>query len=69
MYKGVGSVALGSAPGAAAFFTTYDALKRLIQVRPGWEPLAHLIAASCGEVVCPTLKFYEVRLTDRGDTR
>jgi solute carrier family 25 (mitochondrial S-adenosylmethionine transporter), member 26 len=69
MYKGVGSVALGSAPGAAAFFTTYDTLKRIIQVRPGWEPLAHLTAASCGEVVCLVLRNYEVRLTDRGEIR
>ncbi|CAG7852684.1 S-adenosylmethionine mitochondrial carrier protein AltName: Full=Mitochondrial S-adenosylmethionine transporter; AltName: Full=Solute carrier family 25 member 26 [Serendipita indica DSM 11827] len=51
VYKGVGSVALGSAPGAAAFFTTYDTLKRNIKMPKGWEPMSHLIAASCGEVV------------------
>jgi solute carrier family 25 S-adenosylmethionine transporter 26 len=82
VYKGVGSVALGSAPGgktmvlcyeltilsfamdvtdlitifttllaAAAFFTTYDTLKKTIHVPSGWEPAQHLMAASCGEVV------------------
>ncbi|KAG8761632.1 S-adenosylmethionine transporter [Serendipita sp. 396] len=51
VYKGVGSVALGSAPGAAAFFTTYDTLKKTIKFAPGWEPLTHLVSASCGEVV------------------
>ncbi|PVF97313.1 mitochondrial carrier [Serendipita vermifera] len=50
VYKGIGSVALGSAPGAAVFFTTYDTLKKNIKVAPGWEPVSHIISASCGEV-------------------
>jgi len=68
IYKGVGSVALGSAPGAAAFFVTYDTLKNAIHVQSGWQPLVHLIAASCGEIVWPLI-FCVVRLTDRGDIR
>ncbi|KAK0455327.1 mitochondrial carrier domain-containing protein [Desarmillaria tabescens] len=47
VYKGVGSVAVGSAPGAAAFFSTYDTMK---QVLPFQGPLAHMISASVGEV-------------------
>ncbi|PBK70135.1 S-adenosylmethionine transporter [Armillaria solidipes] len=48
VYKGIGSVVVGSAPGAAAFFSTYDTMK---QVLPFQGPLAHVISASVGEVV------------------
>ncbi|KAF5311574.1 hypothetical protein D9611_009522 [Ephemerocybe angulata] len=47
IYKGVGSVVVGSAPGAAAFFATYDTMKRTIPVQ---GPLNHMLAASCGEI-------------------
>ncbi|KAI9851334.1 MAG: S-adenosylmethionine transporter [Thelocarpon superellum] len=53
IYKGVGSALVGSAPGAALFFTTYEASKAfLAQARPGRgsEPLEHMLAASAGEV-------------------
>ncbi|KAL0063682.1 S-adenosylmethionine transporter [Marasmius tenuissimus] len=56
IYKGVGSVVVGSAPGAAVFFTTYDTLKHnlpptLLSTNPNVAiPLNHMIAASIGEV-------------------
>ncbi|KAF9267676.1 S-adenosylmethionine transporter [Marasmius fiardii PR-910] len=55
IYKGVGSVVVGSAPGAAAFFTTYDFLKQnlptIVSTNPNLNaPLRHMIAASIGEV-------------------
>ena len=63
VYAGVGSAALGAAPGAALFFVTYDQLKaslrswRLEQQpspRDGAsalaEPLEHMAAASVGEI-------------------
>jgi len=52
VYRGVGSVLIGSAPGAAAFFTTYDTLKQILPppvAHP--SPLNHVVAASLGEVV------------------
>ncbi|KAG7089646.1 hypothetical protein E1B28_011308 [Marasmius oreades] len=56
VYKGVGSVVIGSAPGAAAFFTTYDFLKHnlpttIVSTNPNVSaPFNHMIAASIGEV-------------------
>lgn len=74
IYRGVGSALVGSAPGAALFFITYDSTKRWLstytqargtmrtadgraEVRltgssaVEWmEPLAHMVAASLGEV-------------------
>jgi len=46
IYNGIGSAALGSAPGAALFFVTYDATKRSLAPGPG----THVIAASLGEI-------------------
>ncbi|KAG8935755.1 S-adenosylmethionine transporter [Tulasnella sp. 419] len=51
VYKGIGSVVVGSAPGAAAFFTTYDTLKHNLGgplEHP--SPLNHVVSASAGEV-------------------
>ncbi|KAL8722126.1 MAG: hypothetical protein Q9225_001319 [Loekoesia sp. 1 TL-2023] len=66
IYAGVGSALVGSAPGAALFFVTYEGIKsrlrflreqdgRLVDGRGGdpvgWsEPIEHMIAASAGEV-------------------
>ncbi|TFK97285.1 S-adenosylmethionine transporter [Pterulicium gracile] len=47
IYKGVGSVAVGSWPGAAVFFATYDGLKKRL---PFEGPVNHMMAASMGEV-------------------
>ncbi|KAA1466580.1 S-adenosylmethionine transporter [Dentipellis sp. KUC8613] len=50
IYKGVGSVIVGSAPGAAAFFCTYDTLKRNLPTPPHLAPLNHMLSASLGEI-------------------
>jgi len=47
IYKGVGSVIVGSAPGAAIFFVTYDTLKQTLPVAP---PFNHMLSASVGEI-------------------
>ncbi|KAJ2156410.1 S-adenosylmethionine transporter [Coemansia sp. RSA 552] len=52
IYSGLSSAIIGSAPGAAAFFLTYERVKAACS-RPGddsHQPLAHMFAASCGEV-------------------
>lgn len=51
VYNGIGAVAIGSAPGAALFFSVYEYLKEAINnnnldVDPMW---GHMIAASVGE--------------------
>ncbi|KAI8916704.1 mitochondrial carrier domain-containing protein [Powellomyces hirtus] len=54
IYSGLSSAVLGSAPGAAAFFVTYEQLKRTTrQLMPSahLEPLVHMVAASGGEIV------------------
>ncbi|KAH8109289.1 mitochondrial carrier [Phellopilus nigrolimitatus] len=50
IYKGVGSVVIGSAPGAAVFFSTYDTLKRTSPLRENYASLNHMISASVAEV-------------------
>ncbi|KAF8625957.1 hypothetical protein AX17_006682 [Amanita inopinata Kibby_2008] len=50
VYKGVGSVVVGSAPGAAVFFSTYDTLKQHSPLPPEWAPITHMTSASVGEV-------------------
>ncbi|KAG1824180.1 mitochondrial carrier domain-containing protein [Suillus variegatus] len=50
IYKGVGSVVVGSAPGAAAFFSTYEAMKRSIPLHDQLAPVNHMLSASVGEV-------------------
>ncbi|CAE6468260.1 unnamed protein product [Rhizoctonia solani] len=49
IYRGVGSVIIGSAPGAAIFFTTYSTLKQNLPL-DATHPLNHVVAASIGEV-------------------
>jgi len=51
IYKGVGSVIVGSAPGAAVFFVTYDTLKQTLPTPPHLAPVNHMLSASVGEVV------------------
>ncbi|XP_054722280.1 S-adenosylmethionine mitochondrial carrier protein-like isoform X2 [Uloborus diversus] len=53
MYSGIGSVVVGSAPGAAVFFCTYETIKSLCHYSmfSHTQSLVHMFAASCGEVV------------------
>lgn len=49
VYRGVGSALVGSAPGAAVFFCTYEAVKARLPA--GAPPAgAHMLAAGLGEV-------------------
>ncbi|XP_065177925.1 mitochondrial S-adenosylmethionine carrier protein-like [Sycon ciliatum] len=52
VYAGLGPVALGSAPGAAVFFFSYESFKSLCEPRAGerYLPLVHMSAACVGEV-------------------
>jgi len=52
IYKGLSITAIGSAPGAALFFSTYDTSKRVLATNANIRPeFIHMIAASFGEVV------------------
>ncbi|XP_022647020.1 S-adenosylmethionine mitochondrial carrier protein-like isoform X3 [Varroa destructor] len=53
LYAGLASVIFGAAPGSAAFFVTYDSFKRILSPwsSPSLEPVAHMCAASLGEVM------------------
>lgn len=52
VYRGILSAAMGSAPGAAVFFSTYETMKGVFKRMNGGkeEPLQHACASSCGEV-------------------
>ncbi|KAI9728168.1 MAG: S-adenosylmethionine transporter [Chrysothrix sp. TS-e1954] len=53
IYAGVGSALVGSAPGAALFFVSYEACKDALQphaTSDSGEAGAHLLAASVGEI-------------------
>ncbi|KAI4154242.1 MAG: hypothetical protein LQ341_000391 [Variospora aurantia] len=58
IYAGVGSALVGSAPGAALFFVTYEGIKSHLRAfgernvtAVAWgEPVEHMVAASVGEV-------------------
>ncbi|KAJ6788495.1 hypothetical protein PWT90_09677 [Aphanocladium album] len=55
IYRGIGSAVVGSAPGAAFFFCTYESAKqylapRLQNTRFGGDALTHMAAASLGEI-------------------
>lgn len=54
IYRGIGSVAVGSAPGAAAFFVVYERMKPVLANLTGQRDgsaLVHMTAASTAEVV------------------
>ncbi|KAJ3095727.1 hypothetical protein HK100_005743 [Physocladia obscura] len=55
VYAGLSSAAIGSAPGAAAFFSTYEFLKKRLNTSLNTsgnrDGLVHMLAASGGEVV------------------
>ncbi|KAF9066437.1 mitochondrial carrier domain-containing protein [Rhodocollybia butyracea] len=48
IYKGIGSVVVGSAPGAAAFFSTYDTMKKTLPLSDHLAPVNHVVSASLG---------------------
>lgn len=50
VYKGVGSVVVGSAPGAAVFFSSYETMKKILPFSDRLAPVNHMISASVAEV-------------------
>ncbi|KAL0940593.1 mitochondrial s-adenosylmethionine transporter [Colletotrichum truncatum] len=66
IYRGIGSAVVGSAPGAAFFFCTYEASKSVIAQRlasgadgkkRAWaDPLSHMLAASLGEIAACAIR-------------
>lgn len=52
VYRGILSATLGSAPGAAFFFSTYETMKKVIKSGSGGSEhwTHHAAASSCGEV-------------------
>ncbi|GLB38762.1 putative mitochondrial carrier (TC 2.A.29) family protein [Lyophyllum shimeji] len=50
IYKGVGSVVVGSAPGAAVFFSTYETMKKVSPLPSHLQPVNHMLSASIAEV-------------------
>lgn len=56
VYNGIGSAFIGSAPGAALFFVTYDGIKRNFSPKGSAGPYGisetgtHMLAASLGEI-------------------
>ncbi|GMS89149.1 hypothetical protein PENTCL1PPCAC_11324, partial [Pristionchus entomophagus] len=53
LYSGLGSVALGSAPGAAIFFCTYQTMNKLIGRHDAYS---HAFAAGVGEILACTVR-------------
>jgi len=52
VYKGLGAAALGSAPGASLFFSTYEFMKQELGPRKLLpESGVHMVAASVGEIM------------------
>ena len=57
IYRGIGSAVVGSAPGAASFFCTYEAVKAALGSEVAGSPaLAHMIAGSLGEVAACSVR-------------
>ena len=52
IYSGLGSVAMGSMPGSALFFCTYEGIKQMLGGRTTSQLVGvHMSAAACGEVM------------------
>lgn len=55
VYKGLSITAIGSAPGAALFFSTYEKVKQILASQNLPQPINQMIAASSGEMVSTVL--------------
>mmetsp|Transcript_66676 Transcript_66676/g.150551 ORF Transcript_66676/g.150551 Transcript_66676/m.150551 type:complete len:227 (-) Transcript_66676:289-969(-) len=67
MYRGILSATLGSAPGAAAFFSTYETMKQVMKrfagEREHWTH--HAFSSSCGEVAACLVRVPTAVVTQR----
>ncbi|OAA63931.1 S-adenosylmethionine transporter of the mitochondrial inner membrane [Cordyceps fumosorosea ARSEF 2679] len=60
IYRGIGSAVVGSAPGAAFFFCTYESAKQWLSPRLGGSDApTHMLAASAGEVAACAFPLWE----------
>jgi len=50
VYRGIGSVVVRSAPGAAMFFSTYEAMKKSLPLPSHLAPVNHMLSAFVAEV-------------------
>mmetsp|Transcript_65493 Transcript_65493/g.147164 ORF Transcript_65493/g.147164 Transcript_65493/m.147164 type:complete len:283 (-) Transcript_65493:176-1024(-) len=67
VYRGILSATLGSAPGAAFFFSTYETMKKVLKTCSGdqetwWH---HALASSCGEVAACLVRVPTAVVTQR----
>lgn len=64
-YKGILSAAMGSAPGAAMFFSTYETMKKVMKTMSGDKehPMHHAAASSCGEVMACLVRVPTANIT------
>merc|ERR1719238_686505 len=67
VYNGVIATALGAAPGAAAFFSTYEGGKTLLQNLNGGKenPIQHSLSASLGEMAACLVRVPTAVVTQR----
>ncbi|KEY72776.1 hypothetical protein S7711_02558 [Stachybotrys chartarum IBT 7711] len=56
IYRGIGSAVVGSAPGAAFFFCTYESTKALLAPHTAHPAVTHMLAASLGEVAACAIR-------------
>ncbi|KAH9977654.1 S-adenosylmethionine transporter [Lactifluus volemus] len=68
IYNGVGSVVVGSAPGAAVFFCIYDTLKRVLPTPPHLAPINHMVSASVAEVAACLIRVPTELIKTRSQT-
>lgn len=66
VYRGILSATLGSSPGAAAFFSTYESMKQALKKTSGREEwYHHSTASSCGEVAACLIRVPTAVVTQR----
>lgn len=67
VYRGILSATLGSAPGAAFFFSTYETMKQILKSQSGDEEhwTHHAFASSCGEVAACLVRVPTAVVTQR----
>ncbi|KAK5165573.1 S-adenosylmethionine transporter [Saxophila tyrrhenica] len=72
VYNGIGSAIVGSAPGAALFFVTYDGVKRYYasgKRSAAGEAGVHMLAASLGEVAACAVRVPTEVIKQRAQAR
>ncbi|KAM0748845.1 mitochondrial carrier [Meredithblackwellia eburnea MCA 4105] len=68
VYRGLSSAVIGSAPGAAAFFTTYEKSKHNLKPFINQAPLLHMTSASIGEIAACLIRVPTENVKQRSQT-